>query len=169
MNPSWQLRTGRLLMSPVGWADLADLVALKGDPRSFAVMLGGVRGPGVVADELADDITRWARCGFGMWAVRAVEPTRFVGLVGLEERPDNRGVGLRFALRPVEQGHGFASEAAAAALRFGHERAGLTRIVGIAREDNFASRTVLGAIGMTVCETFRRDGVVLLVYESVWD
>jgi RimJ/RimL family protein N-acetyltransferase len=154
-------------MGPVSWADLAELTALKGDPRSFAVMLGGVRGPGIVADELAEDITRWARCGYGMWSVHALDPARFIGLVGLEDRPDNRGVGLRFALRPEEQGHGFASEAAGAALRFGHDRAGLKRIVGIAREDNFASRTVLGAIGMTVCETFKRDGVILLVYESV--
>jgi RimJ/RimL family protein N-acetyltransferase len=167
MNPSWQLRTGRLLMGPVGWADLADLVELKGDPRAFAVMLGGVRGPAAVADDLAQDMASWARQGFGLWAVRAVERPRFIGLVGLAERADGRGVGLRFALRPQEQGHGYASEAAGAALRFGHERAGLRRIVGVAREDNFSSRTVLGAIGMRVCETFLRDGVTLLMFESV--
>ncbi len=167
MNPSWNLQTGRLWLRPVGWADLADLVALKGDPRSFAIMLGGIRPPNLAADELAADIALWSACGFGMWAVRALQPDRFIGLVGLERRQDGRGIAVRFALRPEEQGLGYASEAAAAALRFGHERAGLSRIVAISRDDNFASRTVLGAIGMQLCETFQRDGVNLLVFESV--
>jgi RimJ/RimL family protein N-acetyltransferase len=160
-------------MRPVGWADLADLVALKGDPRSFATMLGGVRGPNQVATELAEDISAWSAHGFGMWAVRgmgpnrSVGPNRFVGLVGLQDRPDGRGVAMRFALRPEEQGLGYASEAAGAALRFGHERAGLKRIIAVARDDNFGSRTVLGAIGMRECEVFKRNNVRLLVFESV--
>lgn len=167
MNPSFQIQTGRLVLRPVGWADLADLVALKGDPRAYAVMLGGVRGPGQVADELAEDISAWAQRGFGIWSVRTQVDGRFIGMVGLQERADGRGVALRFALMPDEQGQGYASEAAGAALRFGHDRAGLLRIVAAAREDNFASRTVLGAVGMAPCERFERDGVTLVVFESV--
>lgn len=167
MNLSLQLRTGRLLMRPVGWTDLADLTELKGDPRAFAVMLGGVQGPAAVADQLAADIVLWSRHGYGMWAVRSIDTPRFIGLVGLADRPDGRGVGLRFALRPAEQRLGYASEASAAALRFGHENACIRRIVGIAREDNISSRTVLGAIGMQKCGTFVRDGITLYVFKSV--
>ncbi len=167
MNPSLQIQTGRLVLRPVGWADLADLVALKTDPRAYAVMLGGVRTPNLVADELAEEIRAWSEQGFGIWAIRVVQNGSFVGIVGLQTRPDGRGVGLRFALSPLVRGQGFASEAAGAALRFGHDRAGLSRIVAVAREDNFASRTVLGSIGMQVCEQFIRDGVALLVFESV--
>ena len=43
MNPLWVLRAGRLVLTPVGGADLADLCAIKADPRQFAIMLGGVR------------------------------------------------------------------------------------------------------------------------------
>ena len=43
MNPTWILRTARLVLTPVGGADLPDLRAIKADPRVFAVMLGGVR------------------------------------------------------------------------------------------------------------------------------
>lgn len=154
-------------MRPVGWADLADLIALKSDPRSFAAMLGGVRSPWVVADELASDIAAWPAYGFGMWVLRGINSDRFMGLVGLQQRDDGRGVAVRFALVPQEQGHGYASEAASAALRFGHERANLRRIVAVSREDNFGSRTVLGAVGMRICETFFRDEVSLLVFESV--
>ena len=166
MNLSWCLQTGRLQLTPVSWADLADLVALKGDPRAYAMMLGGVRTQTEVAEELAEEMADWPRLGFGMWSVRLLSTRRFVGIVGLQERPDGRGVGLRFSLLPSDQGLGYASEAAGAALRFGHDRAGLTRIVGVTREDNFASMTVLGAIGMQHRETFSRDGVVLLLSES---
>ena len=167
MNPTWSVQTGRLLLQPVWGGDLADLCALKGDPRAFAVMLGGVRSAVETAEELAADVQFWGRHGFGMWTVRERTTSTFVGLVGILERSDGRGMALRFALRAEVQGHGYASEAAAGALRFGHERAGLRRIVAVAREINFASRMVLGAIGMRVCEEFGRDGLRMLVYESV--
>ena len=90
-----------------------------------------------------------------------------MGIAGLQDRADGRGVALRFALRPEEQGNGFAAEAASAALRFGHERCELRRIIAVAREDNIGSRQVLGAIGMIECDRFVRDGVPLIVFESV--
>ena len=163
MNTSWEIQTGRLVLRPVSWSDLPDLVVLKGDPRAYGVMLGGVRQPSQVADELAADQTDWGRLGYGMWAVRLATSGIFVGIVGLQERPDGRGVGLRFAVRPEMQGHGYASEAAAAALRFGHERAGLHRVVAVAREDNISSRQVLGGIGMVECDRFTRNGSVMIV------
>jgi RimJ/RimL family protein N-acetyltransferase len=146
---------------------LPELVALKGDPRVFAIMLGGVRLPEQVARELAEDIAFWGRHGVGMWSVRSAEDERFLGLVGLHGRPDGRGIALRFALHAAAQGRGYASEAAGAALRFAHERAGLARVVAVARASNIGSRQVLGAIGMRLCESYARDGEEVLVYESV--
>lgn len=161
------LRTGRLWLRPVGYGDLPELVRLKGDPRVFAIMLGGVRTPEQTARELAEDISFWGRLGVGMWAVRAAEDERFLGLVGMHGRPDGRGVALRFALHAAAQGRGYASEAAGAALRFAHERAGLERVIAVARASNIGSRQVLGGIGMILCERYERDGEEVLVYESV--
>lgn len=166
MNPTWCVATGRLWLRPVWGGDLADLQALKADPRVFAVMLGGVRTAIQAAEELAADIEGWGRNGFGMWAARRRGCDTFLGTAGLLERPDGRGIALRFAFKPEWRGVGLASEAAAAAVRFGHDRIGLPRIVAVAREDNFASRTLLGSIGMTVCERFLRTGVPMLTYES---
>lgn len=168
MNPAWVVRTGRLVLSPVSGADLPDLIAIKTDPRVFAVMLGGVRTPARVSEELAEEIIAWGHRGVGMWAVRERRGGRFVGLTGLEERPDGLGMALRIAFLPEAQGRGLASEAAFAALRFAHERAGLRRILAVVREDNFASRQVLGAIGMRVCGEMWRGGVRKLMLESVW-
>ncbi len=168
MNPLWTLRTGRLVMTPIGGADLADFRAIAGDPRVFAVMLGGVRDAVRAADDLSRFVVAWGRHGYGIWAIHEpADGNRFVGVTGLEDRPDGRGVGLRFALWPDAQGRGLAREAAWAALRFGHDRAGLRRIVAVARESNFGSRTVLGGIGMHEAESFIQNGYRMLLYESV--
>jgi RimJ/RimL family protein N-acetyltransferase len=153
-------------MTPVAPADLREIAALKADPRAFAQMLGGVRGQLQSAEELAQDIQTWGAHGYGMWTVRAKEGNRFLGLTGLMHRPDNRGVALRFAFRPTARGEGLASEAAGAALRYAHETAFLPKVVAVAREDNFASRMVIGAIGMRHVENFTRNGILRLVYHS---
>jgi RimJ/RimL family protein N-acetyltransferase len=148
-----------------GW-DLADLQALKSDPLVFAVMLGGVRSRAQTTKELADDVAFWGAHGYGIWAVRERAGGAFLGITGLKDRPDGRGVALRFALWPEAQGRGLAREAASAALRYGHEQAGLARIIAVARQSNFASRTVLGSIGMSECDAFNQMGFAMLVYES---
>ena len=165
MNPAWILRTARLVLTPVGGADLPDLRAIKADPAVFAVMLGGVRDSGQTAEDLADNVIAWGQHGFGLWAIR--EAGRFVGVTGLEHRADGRGVALRFALWPEAQGRGLAREAAFAALRFGHDRAGLSRIVAAARETNFGSRMVLGSIGMREAGSFEQRGYTMILYESL--
>jgi RimJ/RimL family protein N-acetyltransferase len=167
MSPRWNLRTARLLLTPVSGADLRDLIAIKGDPRVFAVMFGGVRSPTETQAELARDVIAWGANGFGIWAVREIANNGFVGITGLEQRPDGRGVALRFALWPEAQGRGLAREAAAAALRFGHDVAGLPRIIAVARAANFASRTVLGGIGMRETDRFMQHGWPMILYESV--
>ncbi len=167
MSPFWIVHTARLTLSPVGGRDLPDLRALKSDPRVFAIMLGGVRNAAQTAEELAEDVIAWGRNGYGIWSIRETETRRFVGITGLEARPDGRGVALRFALDPEAQGRGMAREAAGAALRYGHEQVRLTRIVAVARDSNFGSRMVLGGIGMTECARFEQNGHEMVMYESL--
>jgi len=166
MSPFWTVRTARLALTPVSGGDLPDLIALKADPRVFAVMLGGVRSAAQTVDELARDVACWGANGWGMWTARARDDGGFVGLTGFMHRPDGRGVALRFALWPEAQGQGLAREAAGAALRYGHEQAGLPRIVAVARASNFASRMVLGGIGMIEAEQFEQGGYPMVLYES---
>ena len=167
INPALTIRTGRLSLTPVGGADLPDLRAIKADPQVFAVMLGGVRNAAETAEDLARDVMAWGQHGFGIWAIRETVNRRFAGITGLDYRPDGRGVALRFALWPEAQGRGLAKEAAFAALRFGHENAGLPRIVAVARESNFGSRMVLGGIGMHEAESFGQRGYRMILYESL--
>lgn len=161
------LRTARLVLAPLGGADLQDLQAIQADPRVFAVMLGGVRSPAQTVADLANHVVAWGADGFGLFAVREQADGRFVGITGLQRRRDGRGVALRFALWPEAQGRGLAREAASAALRFGHEQARLQRIVAVARAGNFGSRMVLGSIGMVEHSQFVQNGWVMVEYESV--
>lgn len=138
------------------------MARLKGNAASFGRMLGGVRSRVQSEADMAEDVAFWARTGLGIFAIR--EKGIFVGMTGVHERPDGRGLGLRFALRPEAAGRGIAREAAGAALRFVLDR-GVSRVMAVAREDNLASRIVLGSIGMHQSDTFERDGYTMLVYE----
>ncbi|HKM63704.1 MAG TPA: GNAT family N-acetyltransferase [Acidisphaera sp.] len=167
MNPFWIIRKGRLELRPPTFDDLLELSALKADARVFAVMLGGVRSAVQARDDLADDIRHWGAHGYGTWVVHLLEGGPMLGLVALRERPDGRGIGLRFAFWPHVHGRGIAAEAAAAALRYGHTKAGLRRIVAVARATNFPSRELIGSIGMRLADTFEREGWEMLLFESV--
>ena len=165
VSSAWVLETARLRMTPVGYRDLPDLIRLKGDPRAYALMLGGVRPPVQVAEELAQNIRDWGQYRYGMWTVRA-RRGKFLGITALMHRPDQRGVALRFAFYPEARGLGLAREAALAALIYAHDSAGLERVVAVAREDNSSSRQVLSSIGMSHISEFYRDGNLLFVYQS---
>jgi len=160
------VRTDRLMLLPVGLENLPELVRLKADPRAFSAMLHGVRTPERTREELEDDIVFWQVRGYGTWAVHALADESFLGIAGLMERSDGRGVALRFALWPEVRGRGYAREAAGAALAFGH-RAGLARVIAVARETNMPSRAVLTDIGMRECGEYRYQGHRMLVFESL--
>ncbi len=164
LNPATVLHTGRLILRPVGWADLPELIALKGDPRVFSQMLGGVRSPVQVQQELSSELVCWSVNRFGLWTIR--EGALFQGITGLHHRPDGRGVALRLAFWPEARGRGIAREACGIVLRYAHDELGLSRIVAVTREDNFGSRIVLGGIGMTCHAWFERDGYRMVIYES---
>ena len=157
--------TARLSLRPVGPEQLDDLVRLKGDEQVFGAMLHGVRTPRRVREELEDDVEFWLVRGYGIWSVFERATGDFLGIAGFMERPDGRGVALRYALWPACRGRGYAREAARAALDFGHA-AGLGHVIAVARESNAASRGVLGDIGMTTCGEFRNLGHLMLIYES---
>jgi RimJ/RimL family protein N-acetyltransferase len=167
-NPAWVLRTGRMVMRPVAGTDAQAIAALKADPQAFAMMLGGVRDQRQAADELAQDIRAWGAHGIGIWSARDIETEAFYGIAGIVHRRDGRGMALRFAFWPEARGHGLAREAAVAALRFAQDRAGLSRVIAVARESNAASRMLLASIGMREEpeNAFWRDGYQMLVHAS---
>jgi RimJ/RimL family protein N-acetyltransferase len=101
--------------------------------------------------------------GFGLWAVHLVESGAFLGFTGLavprfrvdwmrdREQPI---VEVGWRLKRAAWGHGYATEAASAAMSFGFERVGLPEIVSFTTLDNLRSQAVMERLGMTRLATY---------------
>jgi len=91
--------------------------------------------------------------GWGLWAVERKDGDAFVGFVGLHipvpDLPCSPCVEAGWRLAFEHWGHGFATEAAAEALRFGFETLALTEIVSFTSLCNRPSIAVMQRLGMT--------------------
>jgi RimJ/RimL family protein N-acetyltransferase len=92
------------------------------------------------------------REGWGLWAVDVAGGPPFIGMVGLhrvaDALPCAPAVEIAWRLDPDQWGHGYASEAAAAALRHGFGPGGLSEIVAFTTTLNQRSQAVMTRIGM---------------------
>ena len=95
-----------------------------------------------------DDLDRY---GFGFWALQVRASGEFIGFTGLntvdEEMPFS-GVELGWRLAQPAWGHGYATEAGLAALRYGFDAMGLPEVVAVTMARNVRSRAVMRRIGM---------------------
>jgi len=91
--------------------------------------------------------------GFGLWAVDVRKSEEFIGFVGLGvpefEAHFTPAIEIGWRLARPAWGHGYATEAAGAALEFGVEVAGLTEVVSFTSTGNDRSRAVMERLGMT--------------------
>jgi RimJ/RimL family protein N-acetyltransferase len=147
-----ELRTERLLLRQWRDSDLEPFAELNADPevmRYFPAPLRRER-----SDALADrERTAIAEKGWGMWAVEVVGGAPFTGFIGLAElRFDAHftpAVEVGWRLAREHWGHGYATEAAQAAVEFGFEELGLDEIVALTTPANRRSRRVMEKLGMT--------------------
>lgn len=94
-------------------------------------------------------VASYAKHGFGLWAVDLRETGERLGMCGLIRRESLPYVDLGFAFLERHHGHGYAREAAAAAVALASDTYALTRLLAITDLDNIASRKVLGHVGFT--------------------
>jgi ribosomal-protein-alanine N-acetyltransferase len=91
--------------------------------------------------------------GYGFWALERRDDGGLIGFVGIQtvgsEYPFAPATEIGWRLARDAWGHGYASEAARAALRFGFSDAGLAEIVSFTTIANERSRAVMERIGMT--------------------
>jgi ribosomal-protein-alanine N-acetyltransferase len=92
------------------------------------------------------------REGWGSWAVETIEAKASIGMVGLNRvkpsYPFAPAVEIGWRLHPSYWGFGYASEAAAASLRYGFETGGLEEVVAFTAAVNVRSQSVMKRIGM---------------------
>jgi RimJ/RimL family protein N-acetyltransferase len=145
------IETERLLIRPMRPEDAEELHAVYADPVAMRCIPSGV------SDSLEATRGRVARFaehqathGFSLWAVVEKAGGRVVGDCGLllvEWRGPDVEVAYRF--RRSAWGHGYATEAARACVRFGLDVLGLDRVIAVTDPDHHASRRVMEKIGLT--------------------
>ncbi|MBM7568531.1 GNAT family N-acetyltransferase [Paenibacillus sacheonensis] len=97
-------------------------------------------------------------CGFGLYAVEAKATGEFIGFIGFHravfESDFTPCIEIGWRLRQEAWGQGFATEGAAACLRYGFETLGLTEVYSFTAEANTPSRSVMIKIGMQYVKSF---------------
>jgi RimJ/RimL family protein N-acetyltransferase len=151
-SPGPELRTARLLLRRWRDGDRAPFAALNADPE-VTEHLGGAMSR-ARSDALVDQIEAvFERRGFGMWAVEVAGTGDLAGFAGLSvpafEAPFMPAVEIGWRLARAHWGHGYATEAALAAVAFGFDEARLDEIVSFTVPANVRSRRVMERLGMT--------------------
>jgi len=150
--PIPRLETDRLVLREWREEDRAPFAAMNADPRVAEFLSRPLDR--AESDAFVDRIVNhWADDGHGLWAVERREDGRFIGFVGLAV-PNFAAaftpcVEVGWRLAPEAWGHGYATEAAREALRFGFEELGLAEIVSFTVPSNARSRAVMERIGLT--------------------
>ncbi|MDO3696368.1 GNAT family N-acetyltransferase, partial [Curtobacterium flaccumfaciens] len=148
LTPSQEIRTDRLLLTPLTPADIDDVHALFSDARTWQHLPTGrhvARSSSV--DMVQRKIGGRARHGLGSWAVRSASDHAFVGVGGVDMTAG--GVwNLGYRLAPAAWGQGFASEIALAAVRAAGDTAPDVPVTGRVLTNNPASAAVLRRAGL---------------------
>jgi ribosomal-protein-alanine N-acetyltransferase len=146
-----RLQTARLLLRAWEREDRPAFAAMNAD-RAVMEFMPGLRTT-AESEAMVDRIERhFTQHGFGLWAVEVLGGPRFIGFVGLSvpsfEASFTPCVEIGWRLARDAWGHGYATEAAREALRFGFEEAQLQEIVSFTVPANVRSRQVMERLGM---------------------
>lgn len=159
-----ELRTARLRMRRWQPADRKPFAVMNGDPevmRYFPAALDSA-----ASDALVDRIeARFDEQGYGLWALERLEDGAFLGFAGLNPMPPGTpGAGemeVGWRLAPAAWGHGYATEAAAAALQLWFGTLRESRVWSITTVGNLRSQAVMRRLGLVEHSHYRAPGVSL--------
>ncbi len=148
-----RLRTDRLLLREWRDDDKAPYALLNGDPEVMAHFPSTLTA--AQSDEMVERMAAaWGDRGYGLWAVEVRDSGAFVGFVGLSsptwETAFTPCVEVGWRLAREAWGHGYAPEAARAAMTWGFAELDLPRdeIVSFTTVANANSRRVMEKLGM---------------------
>ncbi len=147
-----ELRTERTLLRQWKDSDLPAWIQMNADPtvrRFFPSILDAEQAAG----EAGRIRAAIAQRGWGPWVLEIPGELPFAGFVGLMvpnfEAPFMPAVEIGWRLAPVAWGQGYATEAAAASLKFAFTCLELPEIVSLTVPDNLPSQAVMRRIGLS--------------------
>ncbi len=151
------IQTDRLLMRRWRDSDREPFAALNGDPETLVYF------PATL-DRAASDAfvhvieSRFERQGYGLWALEVRETNDFIGYTGLNPMPEGvpaaGGMEIGWRLAKHAWHHGYATEAARAALDVAFDGVGLREVWSMTAVLNEPSIAVMQRLGMTEAGRF---------------
>lgn len=142
------LRTDRLRLRPFRRGDLDAYAEMCADPEVMRFIgSGGPVDREAAWRQMALFLGAWQLNGHGMWAVERLGDGRLIGRVGFIDSPGWPGCELAWLLARSAWGHGYALEAARAALACGREAFGIDAPISLIRPDNVRSIALAERLG----------------------
>jgi RimJ/RimL family protein N-acetyltransferase len=145
-----EINTERLIMRAWRESDLAPWAVMNADPEVRQYL-----GPLLTFEQAAASVLNFQdsldRYGFGFWAAEVRASGEFIGFTGLDTVDDEvpfTGIEVGWRLARSAWGHGYATEAALAALRYGFDIMELPEIIALTMAQNLRSQAVMRRIGM---------------------
>lgn len=143
------LTTSRLTLRPFTPEDVDALYGILSGPSVLLYFPPGPPPTREVAARMIERIQRhWEERGYGLWAVESRATRELMGRCGLNLVAETGETEVDVILGAAFWGQGFATEAVRESLRYGFDRPGVERIIGIIHPGNAASRRVLEKVGM---------------------
>ena len=149
------LKTARLLLREI---EEGDFLPIKEMLQDIDVMYAWEHAfsDSEVFHWIHENKIRYARDGYGYWAVIETASTRFVGVCGLlaEQADGEICIGLGYIFNKNYWGKGYAAESAAACTEYAFRVLNLKEITAQIRPENAPSRKVAERLGMAVKKKF---------------
>ncbi|GAA2887306.1 GNAT family N-acetyltransferase [Streptosporangium fragile] len=144
--------TDRLVMRRWREADREPFAAMNADPEVMEYFPAPLTR--AESDALVDQLeSEFERYGYGRWALEVRATGEFAGFTGLAwktfEARFTPALEVGWRLPRSAWGHGYATEAARAALEYGFGPAGQEEIISMTAVGNLRSRAVMERLGMT--------------------
>lgn len=159
------LETERLILRAPELADHAVYAGFLAQATGASKFYGGPCRPDEAFDRLSNDLGHWHLRGHGKWVVVERGSGQAVGGCGIVHPLGWPCHELTWWLVEEARGKGYATEASAAAIRWGYEHLGLDPVLTHMRDENAAAHALARRLGgrVTGRETFP-DGVTRDIY-----
>jgi ribosomal-protein-alanine N-acetyltransferase len=143
------IETERLRLRPFTLDDLPELLRLRADDDVMRYLGGTAKQtPEFGEARLRFYMDCRERYGFSMSPAIRKTDGAFVGWGGLQPLEETGEIEVGYGFDKPYWGQGYATELAAAWMRYGFEEAKLARIIAVAIPENKASRHVMEKLGM---------------------
>lgn len=160
------IETERLRLVPFAEPHVGGLFEMNSDP---AVMryLGDPQSREDVAKSIARQQEKWAKFGFGWWAILLRATDTLIGAACLQHLAhiEDAPLEIGWRLMTTYQGKGYATEAGRAAMEFGFDTIGEDYLVAVTHPDNLGSQKVMQRLGMTYIGIQRHYDEDCVTYE----